>query len=69
MCSLLRAVSGNLIQPIDDLALAAAAIDEGAQIVATTAWACHPHGIELANQIAEDDCVSWQIHATPVPCR
>jgi hypothetical protein len=55
----LRTVSGQFIEPIDDLAITATLIDEAGEAVAAIAPALlttHAQQIELANEIAEDDC-------------
>src|SRR5262249_3201446 len=58
-CCLLRAVGGDLIQPVDDLPVAATVIDQTQHLIATgtaTLVARHPKLIELADKVAEDDC-------------
>jgi len=48
-----------LIQPIDDLAVAATISDQALHLIAartTTLIARHPKVIELADEVAEDDC-------------
>jgi hypothetical protein len=55
----LRAVGGQFIQPVDDLAVTGAPFDQtGKPIIpsAVTLGARHPQAIELAEQIAEYDC-------------
>jgi hypothetical protein len=58
-CDLLRTISGQFIEPIDDLAIAATPLDETIQPITAVASALlttHAQHIELADEIAEDDC-------------
>ena len=56
---LLRAIGSDLIEPIDQLGIAAALRNETVQSITTIAPALlttHAQDIELADEIAEDDC-------------
>jgi hypothetical protein len=51
-------MSGQGVEPINDCAVAATLADEVMELVAAiapAAAACHPHSIELADEVREDD--------------
>jgi len=57
--NLFRALGCQFIEPINDLGIAAALIDETRETIATIAptWtASHAQDVELADQITEYDC-------------
>ena len=57
--NLLRAVGSLFIEPIDELGIAATFLDEPREEVATISAAfgtVHAQHIELADEVAEDDC-------------
>src|SRR5262249_12913335 len=69
MCRLLRAVGGDFVEPIDDLCVAATLFDQTLHLIATGAAALGAvdiKHIELADQIAEDDCaVAGHFNGSP----
>lgn len=59
VCNLLRALGGQFIEPINELGIAAPLVDKPGEAIAAISPALlagHAQHIELADEIAEDDC-------------
>ena len=68
MCSLLRTLGRQFIEPINELGIAATLLDETARAVTTIAPALvagDAQHIELADEIAEYDCAVAGHHTSP----